>query len=567
MVKKVYCLSCLLFSIILSTGCSYKHGNPTEIRNELKEALLMNSDSMEVPDDVLSELSPDSPIGGDLNPYDNKRISVAAINIPAEEFFAQLMADSGASIVIHPEVSGFISLNLENVSIEEILDATYRMYGFRTERKGNIYYIYPSGVYTETIPVNYLALSRNSDTTISITNNTVSNSDDSSGSDSDSSDSSSSDSSNSNNTENNTSGVSVSTNSKSEFWVELQNTLVGIVGKNEGRMVAVNPQSSSVTVRAMPHEIEAVKQYITNAENSMRRQVVIEAKILEVSLNDSYEQGIEWNFIFDNLSKAKNFIGNSVFGNNNNLPTLPSYDNGLLWNNPLNVGNFGFGHTSKRFNLFINLLKQQGDVSTLSSPRITAINNQRSVMKIGIDQYFVTETSTQASATDSSYASTDVTLKPFFSGVALDVLPQIREDGRIILHIHPSVIEVQTSQIEVDFGNGKIQKLPTAKSDVRETDTIVEAKSGDVILIGGLMRQSKQEQLSKLPVLGDIPWFGELFTDRYNSDVKSELVILLRPVVVGPTTWNEEIKKASDLLQKWYPDENFKSTHDVVSFK
>ncbi|MGS0727092.1 type II secretion system protein GspD, partial [Shewanella sp. 0m-11] len=157
-------------------------------------------------------------------------------------------------------------------------------------------------------------------------------------------------------------------------------------------------------------------------------------------------------------------------------------------------------------------------------------------------------------ASNTPITTPDVELTPFFSGIALDVTPQIDEQGNVLLHIHPSVIDIkeQTKIIKI---SGSTLELPLAQSEIRESDTVIKAASGDVVVIGGLMKSENKEIVSKVPLLGDIPYLGEAFTNRANSTVKTELVILLKPIVVGANTWENELKRSQELLDRWYPEE------------
>ena len=476
------------------------------------------------------------------------RISIAANNVPAAEFFARIMNQSNSSVVVHPEVSGNITLNLDNVTTDEVFDAVYRMYGYYTEKRDSVYYVYPAGIHTENISINYLSMIREAETKLSIVNNTVSNSSDDGDSSSGGSSGSSGDSGDSDSES--SSGTKVTTTAKSDFWSELQSVLSSLVGNAEGRLVKVNPHAAMVTVRGMPEDIQNVKNYLNSIESHLHRQVVIESKIIEVTLNENYSQGIDWSaitghtFKFGNAKPFGTGTGDSIIG--------------------VLGGGLSFSAESSHFNALLNFLKTQGDVSTLSSPRITALNNQKAVMKVGTDSYFLTDISVDTSAsttTSSNYLTSDVTFKPFFSGVSLDVLPQINENNEVLMHIHPAVIDVQQDNKVVNLGGGSSSMdLPLASSQVRETDTIVKVKSGDVILIGGLMRSEVGELVSKVPVLGDIPYLGELFTNRNNYNHKKELVILLKPVVVDGDTWKNEINKSVELLKKWYPDDERKNS-------
>jgi MSHA biogenesis protein MshL len=206
------------------------------------------------------------------------------------------------------------------------------------------------------------------------------------------------------------------------------------------------------------------------------------------------------------------------------------------------------------FSGVIELLQSQGNVQVLSSPRITATNNQKAVIKVGEDEYFVTEVSSTTTTGTSTTTTPEVELTPFFSGIALDVTPQISKDGSVILHVHPSVTITQEQNKTIQIGNQKLL-LPLAQSSVRESDTIIRAQSGEVVVIGGLIETYKIDIESKTPFLGDIPYLGELFKNKSQKSQKRELVIMLKPIVVGQDTWKNQLQDARSLLTKWFPEE------------
>jgi MSHA biogenesis protein MshL len=187
----------------------------------------------------------------------------------------------------------------------------------------------------------------------------------------------------------------------------------------------------------------------------------------------------------------------------------------------------------------------------LSSPRVTAINNQKAVIKVGDDEYFVTDVSSQSTVSNNATSVTpNIELTPFFSGIALDVTPQIDADGMVLLHVHPSVIETQEQEKIVTLNQEQFV-LPLAQSNIRESDTVIRAKSGEIVVIGGLMQSIITETESKTPLLGDIPIFGNLFKNKRKSEVKKELVILIKPTVVGKDTWKQELRRSRDQMADW----------------
>ena len=217
---------------------------------------------------------------------------------------------------------------------------------------------------------------------------------------------------------------------------------------------------------------------------------------------------------------------------------------------------FAIGGATSNFAALIRLLNTQGEVQVLSSPRVSTVNNQKAVIKVGTDEFFVTEVSSSTSSGVSSTTTTpNITLTPFFSGIALDVTPQISEDGEVILHIHPSVSDV-TDQIKDITVGGQTQQLPLAFSTVRESDSVVRARSGQVVVIGGLMQNSSSNNDAGVPSVSKIPIVGNLFKQKRKTNSRSELVILLRPIVVEANkTWLNYIKDSAGRIEQLKYDE------------
>ena len=183
-------------------------------------------------------------------------------------------------------------------------------------------------------------------------------------------------------------------------------------------------------------------------------------------------------------------------------------------------------------------------MQVLSSPRVSTMNNQKAVIKVGSDEFFVTKVSSETTASGGATTTApEVELTPFFSGIGLDVIPQIDENGDVILHIHPTISEVK-DQTKVFTVGGVTQALPLAFSTVRETDSIIRAKNGQVVVLGGLMQNLSRDETSSTPFLGDLPLIGALFRHTRKVSRKSELVILLKPIVIeGDETWQQALKE------------------------
>ena len=545
-------LSTLLLTL---SGCQTTPDQPVDMKEGLEQAIsetnVLNSPKplTQIPNSVQQELMQQDMAQAKQGLLSEKRLQVSATSVAAKDFFTAIVAGSAYSIAIHPEVSGSISLNLADVTLTEALKVVEDIYGFDIRRSGNVIQVFPAGIRTETIALNYLFLKRFGTSSTSINSGGVSENDPNNSGNSNNSNSGNNNSSNSNNSngnnqnsQNSNSGINIYTENESNFWSELKETLTAFVGTTDGRSVIISPQAGLVTVRGLPAEIMAVKKFISDTETHLHRQVIIEAKIMEVTLNDEYQQGVRWNEVLGSIgstdltfSTTGKIAGNTLSGNIGGATAL--------------------SFSGSDFSGVIDLLQTQGNVQVLSSPRITATNNQKAVIKVGEDEYFVTDVSSTTTTGTSTTTTPEVELTPFFSGIALDVTPQIDKNGNVILHVHPSVTLTDEQNKVIQVGDQELI-LPLAQSRVRESDTIIRAKSGEIVVIGGLIETYQTDQESKTPLLGDIPLLGGLFKSVSEVSQKRELVILLKPVVIGQDTWKTQLQDARSLLQKWFPEEN-----------
>ena len=503
-----------------------------------------------VPDEINQALLPD-PSDTTNQLFGESKYDINAQKVDAAAFFSSIVKGTPYSVAIHPDVMGEISLDLKQVALADVFDLVGELYGYEIEHKQNIYRIYPAGMRTETFAINYLLMTRDGSTQTSITSGGVTQA---SGSSNGSSRSNSQNgfSGNSNGSRNgggsgasnsggsgiNSNGTNIYTRTATDFWAELLATLETMLGDGEGKSVMVTPQAGLVTVRAMPKEIRAVKAFLDVSEEIIQRQVILEARIIEVALDDGYQQGINWGQILANS-------GSTDFQFSNSAGTIGNSISAALGN----VTSLSF--INKDFSGVLSLLSTQGNVQVLSSPRVTAINNQKAVIKVGDDEYFVTDVSSQSTISSSTTSVTpNIELTPFFSGIALDVTPQIDADGMVLLHVHPSVIETQEQEKIVTLNQEQFV-LPLAQSNIRESDTVIRARSGEIVVIGGLMQSIISESESKTPLLGDIPVLGNLFKNKRKSEIKKELVILIKPTVVGKNTWKQELRRSRDQMADW----------------
>jgi MSHA biogenesis protein MshL len=281
-------LLCCLAALVL-VGCQSAPKPPTDIIQALDNAIAETTKPLQaLPNSVRQELMQKETQQARHGLLAEKRLEIAASGVAAQQFLAAIVDESPYSIAVHPDVSGTITLNLKNVTLDETLDVIESLYGYDIRREGRVIQVYPAGMRTETIPLDYLYVKRSGISSTSVNSGGVSGNDSSSGNSSGGSNNSNSGNSgrsggNSGNSSNQngsaSSGVNIFTENESDFWSELKVTLSALVGSENGRSVIVSPQAGLITIKAMPAEITAVKRFIESTEEHLRRQVIIEAKI------------------------------------------------------------------------------------------------------------------------------------------------------------------------------------------------------------------------------------------------------------------------------------------------
>ncbi|RAL28876.1 pilus (MSHA type) biogenesis protein MshL [Vibrio cholerae] len=548
----------VLASVVTSlVGCSMGHRDPVEAKQALNQAINETNSRQidQLPPSVEADLMPDMDTLTASEPKTLQRFRIQAEDVEAEAFFASLVQGTEYSAAIHPAVTGRITLNLTDVTLDEALDVVRDLYGFEVVKEGKVIQVYPAGLRTVTIPVDYLQFKRTGRSLTSITTGTITNTDTNNSSSSSSSSSGSSDgnsSSSSSRRSDSRGGTEIETTNESDFWPLLEKAVAQLLGGSGGQTVIANPQAGVLTLRAYPDEIRQVNEFLGISQQRMHRQVILEAKILEVTLSDGYQQGINWSKAFSSNGASYN-IGSGTITQDSSGNPITSALPGLDAIGSLLGGQSNVVISSGSFDAVISFMATQGDLNVLSSPRVTASNNQKAVIKVGTDEYYVTDLSSVVGTGDNAQASPDITLTPFFSGISLDVTPQIDDQGNVLLHVHPAVIEVEQQTKIITYNSQEIT-LPLARSSIRESDSVIRAKDGDVVVIGGLMKTNTIERVSKVPFLGDVPGLGNLFRNISNQTQKTELVILLKPTVVGVNTWQKELERSRSLLQEWFPD-------------
>jgi len=519
------------------------------------------------------------------------RFDISVVQANAREFFMGLVADSDYNVIVHPDVKGTITIDLKGVTLPEVLDAVREVYGYDYKKTAAGYVIYPAELMSRLYHVDYLNFVRNgrSETRVSAGANAQSpvypgnisgvgqgyitgagmmggqgygaspgfNYSGVSGGESEESfDCRSFNSPGEQQSTNRAAGQSsasssgrlpnlpgsvIATTSTSHFWKEMKQALAVIICSAEGSNFVVNQQSGVIVVRAFAKQLREVEQFLDAIRREVQRQVVLEAKILEVELNDGYQAGIDWASV---IRVGQKTLLTSLGG----PLTLP-----LAAATPGSLGQaFTIGINMGDFSAFVELLETQGNVNTLSSPRISTLNNQKAVIKVGTDELHVSNINPGSFANTVSGGgfSPSPILSPYFSGISLDVTPEIDDTGNVTLHVHPSVTQVDDRDTRLDLGTG-IQTIPLAISTVRESDSVVHARNGQIVVIGGLMQNREKNDRQGVAWLSRIPGLGSLFRRGTGAFRKSELVILLKPTIIqGQNDWNRVKAEMKDRYER-----------------
>jgi MSHA biogenesis protein MshL len=548
-------------AVLLSACATTQPTNNTtlnKIKDELKHAAEMKAPAP-TPDAINNALLPPLKMAAPKTSAKQleQRFDLVINNAPANQVLMGIVSGTRYSMLVRQDVTGTISVNLKDVTVFEALDSIRELYGYEYKVEGTRIFIEPQAMQTRVFQVNYIMGQRKGSSDTRVTSGSVSGGSNQGGQQ------------NAMGTSNTNSGnreplisTSIETTSNNDFWKDLTDSLNGIVGNESGRRVIVNLQSGVIMVRAMPNEVRNVEAFLRLMQVNIERQVILEAKILNVQLNDQSQSGVNWS-VFGRSGSNTGIVGsvnaNTQLSSSGNGPIV-SGDLGASAGTAISnaattaLGGplFAVALQGANFAALLSFLETQGDVQVLSSPRIATINNQKAVLKVGTDEFFVTGVSSSTTAsTGATTTIPEVTLQPFFSGIALDVTPQIDKDDNIILHMHPSVSQVSTVNKQLNLGGNSGQiNLPLASSNVSETDSIVRTHDGRVIAIGGLMTESTFSSKSKVPGLGDVKGVGAAFRQHGSNSSKTELVILLKATVVqGQDSWGNDILSSQQRIE------------------
>jgi MSHA biogenesis protein MshL len=487
------------------------------------------------------------------------RFDLNVADASLQQVLPALVQGTRYSMVVHPDVKGTVTLRLRDTTVPEALDLIRDLYGWDWRQDGNRIQVAPASVQTRIFKVNYPTSNRSGRSETRVMSGSITPSGGGGGgAPAPSVPGGVPGGSTGGGGASSQESTRVTTQHRNDIWGEIESTLRLIVGERDGRQVIVSPQTGVVVVRAMPKELRSVEAYLREMRLNIERQVMLEAKIVEVRLREGYQSGVNWAAF---RPGGDTRISGGVINPGTTLSPNGNLTSGQLSASPPGTnlglaaqaasGLFGLALQTTNFAAMLSFLETQGQVQVLSSPRIATLNNQKAVLKVGSDDFFVTNvsTTTVTSGTGNTTSPT-ITVQPFFSGIALDVTPQIDEDGNIILHVHPQVSQVEERQKQLNLGSLGSFTLPLASASVRETDAIVRVPDGNIVAIGGLMRHDTASERAQLPVAGDSPVVGRLLGQRTTTSSKQELVILIKPTVIhSRADWDADREQSANRIR------------------
>ena len=562
-------LGLLAVMALVLNGCATQRsaGGDTSvlenIQGVLTESIATNDGQAFDPvsgDDLLGELLPSLSIDDDALVTVPDRFDIVVQRQSVRDFFNNLVSGTDYGVVVGPEVEGEITdLTLPGVTIDEAIETISRIYGYDISRQRNIYYVRSGGLQTRQFTIDYLDVRRQGSSSVQVTGANsgagggglgglggglggiggglggiggglggiggglggiggglggiggglggIGGASGTGG------------------------GGQISTETESDFWEDVRDAVESLIGGVSGdKQVLVQPQLGLILVTASAAELARVEQFVAAAQESLRREVIIQIQFLEVILNKGYQSAID----FDTFGPAE-----IEFGSTNDFRAqLESVVDTIDANSrPLQ-----FSTNFTDFDAVFQILQRRGTTQVISSPNLRALNNQKAVFQDGDQEFFqIGIGSTTIAGGQTTTTANQSDLQSFFSGISMDITPQISANGEITLHVHPII----TTVVEQPKSIGG-QVAPLAKSSIREIDSIIKAENGKIVVLGGLAYERSSNQAAGLPGADRIPLIGAALEQRQAETVKSEFIILLKPIIANSANDRELMNQSNE---------------------
>ena len=435
-------------------------------------------------------------------------------DIPVAELLLAIGRDAGLELDLHAGIDGRITLRAQDQPLHELLARIARQADIRYELRGRHLVVRPDTPMIRSYALDYVNISRDmrgtvaTSTQIATTGTAGQNGSNGSG---------------------NTSVTQIETRASNDFWAALETNLVNILAESGARGcgggdaasrtchspdVMINRESGVLMVRATARQHDNLRAFLGSVQQAARRQVMIEATIVEVTLADGYRQGIDWTRLgVPGWSVRPRGSGDATPGQ----PTL--------------------SYLSANSDIRLELLETFGTVKVLSSPRLSVLNNQTAMLKVVEEVVYFLVDSTTTEYDDRKQARITATTTPqsVSVGMVMSVTPQISAEGEITLNVRPTISGISGFKDDPNPSLGNIpNRVPQIRT--REIESMLRLRSGEIAVLGGLMEDRVDHDTGRIPLLGDLPVVGELFTRRDNAVRRTELLIFLRPLLIDEPT-------------------------------
>jgi general secretion pathway protein D len=513
-------------------------------------------------------------------------------NVKVQDLLFALARDAKLNVDIHPGITGAVSLNAIDQTLPQLLSRISKQVDMRFELDGPNLAVMPDSPYLKNYQIDYVNMARDVTGTVS-TNTQISTS-------------SLASSGGTASGGGNTSRIQIENKSRNHFWESLEKNLKDLLHETdkifpegstetvmeqsssqsttgtgaptpstntsrtgqgnqtlansptpaaiqnngatvvkrmtfrEAASVIASPEAGVITVRATARQHEKVQEFIDRVMRSARRQVLIEATVIEVNLSDSYQQGIDW---------TKAGTGTSLARATNTTTVGSTVD-------PFQMV---YKNVAGGLSVFVDMLKGFGTTKVLSSPKLTVLNNQTATLKVSEDfVYFNVKQDIVAGNTNTNSTTTTTTTPQSVSiGFFMSLTAQVSDDDVVTLNVRPSISSIAALKQDPNPALTIPNEVPQIRT--REIESMMRVQSGDIAVLGGLMEDRMDNKSGRFPGIGDVPFFGEIFTTRNNVSSKSELVIVLRPTVIKDASINGDFSNLSTTL----PDRDFFQTDKV----
>jgi general secretion pathway protein D len=459
--------------------------------------------------------------------------TVVATDLPANELLFALARDARLNLDIDPRITGRVSINAIDQTLPQILQRVSRQVALRYYLDGPNLVVELDRPFTRAYRIDYLNMSRSTKSSIGIETALVEGDQGSSGD----------------------SSTQVENDSNNDFWQTLETNLAQLAARDGiDSAVISNRESGTISIRTIAAAHEDIQRFIDQVINSARKQVLIEATVVEVTLKDEFQAGVDWSQIANGSgwSFAQNLLGATT--------TLPAAQ--ALAPGPVVAATYTGGNGDGTFSAAIKALDSFGDVSVMSSPKIMALNNQTSILKVADNVVYweIDATSTTSSGVDAIVTQTfNTTPHTVPVGFVMNVTPFITGDAEVILNIRPTITRILrfSSDPNPDLADAGVVSL-VPEIQVREMESVLRVNSGATAVIGGLMQDSAEKTDAGTPGLHDAKGFGFLFGTQTRKFNKTELVIFLRPRVLADPNLDTNLQDFKQYLKpKVYSPEQF----------